>query len=178
MGTNRDFCARISDALKDEQDVRIITDSNVKEAVLPLLADSYAAGMPFGELPLHTLPAGEEHKGLKELTKVWQWLSEGGATRRSLLLCIGGGTVTDLGGFAAATFKRGIRHINIPTTLLGMADAAVGGKTGIDFNGLKNEIGAFHMPERVIVEGAPLRTLPERELLSGLGEVLKTAKLR
>lgn len=123
------------------------------------------------------VPAGEQSKSIECLTGVWRRLTESGATRRSLLVNVGGGVVCDLGGFAAATFKRGIRHINIPTTLLAMADAAIGGKTGIDFNGYKNEIGAFKMPERVIVDGDWLRTLRPELMADGLAEVVKSAML-
>ena len=91
-----------------------------------------------------------------------------------MVVNIGGGLVTDIGGFAAATFKRGIRVINVPTTLLGAVDAATGGKTGINFIGLKNEIGAFHLPSEVIISALPLATLPDREILSGYAEMLKT----
>ena len=91
------------------------------------------------------IKTGDIHKNLETLSYVWQSLSDNGATRHSLLICLGGGMVTDLGGFAASTFKRGINYINIPTTLLAMVDAAVGGKTAINFNGLKNEIGVFQM---------------------------------
>ena len=90
---------------------------------------------------------GEENKTLPTLAEVWRQLSDGGASRKTLLVNIGGGVVTDLGGFAAATFKRGIRFVNIPTTLLAMVDASSGGKTAIDFNGLKNEVGTFRTAE-------------------------------
>ncbi len=123
------------------------------------------------------VPAGEGSKDVSRLVEVWRALTESGATRRSILVNIGGGVVSDLGGFAAATFKRGIRYINVPTTLLAMADAAIGGKTGIDFDGYKNEVGAFRMPERVIVDGAWLRTLGPELLADGLAEVVKSAML-
>ena len=95
--------------------------------------------------------ATDSHKTLESLSHVWEALGEGGATRHSLLINIGGGMVTDLGGFAAATFKRGMRFINVPTTLLGAVDAAVGGKTGFNYSGLKNEIGAFAPASDVII---------------------------
>ena len=123
------------------------------------------------------VPAGEESKSLDTLAGVWEDLSSLGATRRSLLVNIGGGVVSDLGGFAAATFKRGIRFVNVPTTLLAMSDAAIGGKTGIDFGGLKNEVGAFRMPERVIVDASWLATLPQAQMREGLAEVVKSALL-
>lgn len=117
--------------------------------------------------------AGDEHKNLNTLTHVWTELSTHGASRHSLLINLGGGMVTDLGGFAASTFKRGIPYINIPTTLLSMVDAAVGGKTGINFNGLKNEIGAFAPAAGVLLETEFLRTLDAANFFSGYAEMLK-----
>ncbi len=119
----------------------------------------------------------DTHKNVEALSHVWQALSEGGASRRSLLLCLGGGMVTDLGGFAAATFKRGIDFVNIPTTLLAMVDAAVGGKTGINFNGLKNEVGAFREAVAVVVDTKLLQTLDAENMRSGYAEMLKHALL-
>lgn len=113
------------------------------------------------------------HKNLETLAYVWTQLGTKGATRRSLLVNLGGGMVTDLGGFAAATFKRGIAAVNIPTTLLGMVDASVGGKTGINFNGLKNEIGAFAPAESVLIDCGFLKSLDHENLLSGYAEMLK-----
>ncbi len=118
------------------------------------------------------IPAGDVNKGLESLAKVWSALSASG-TRASTLVNVGGGMVTDLGGFAAATFKRGIRFFNVPTTLLGAVDAAVGGKTGVNFGGLKNEIGAFREAEAVIISTQFFATLPDRELRSGFAEMLK-----
>ena len=120
-----------------------------------------------------TIPAGDEAKTLESLASVWTALSEGGATRHSLLVNLGGGMVTDLGGFAASTFKRGIPFINIPTTLLAMVDASVGGKTGINFCGLKNEIGVFRNAATVLLDTQFLRTLDRENLLSGYAEMLK-----
>lgn len=117
--------------------------------------------------------AGDVQKTLETLAAVWQKLSETGATRHSLLINLGGGMVTDLGGFAAATFKRGIDYINIPTTLLAMVDASVGGKTGINFNGLKNEIGVFAPARVVILETEFLQTLDDYNFFSGYAEMLK-----
>lgn len=121
--------------------------------------------------------AGEGCKNLDELAHVWRSLTDSGATRRSLLVNVGGGAVSDLGGLAAGTFKRGMAHVNVPTTLLAMADAAIGGKTAIDFHGLKNEIGIFKMPETVIVDTAWLRSLSHAQLCDGLAEVIKTTML-
>jgi 3-dehydroquinate synthase len=117
--------------------------------------------------------AEDVNKNINTLSSVWQALSEKGATRHSLLINLGGGMITDLGGFAASTFKRGIHYVNIPTTLLAMVDASVGGKTGINFNGLKNEIGVFNAAKRVYIETNFLKTLDQRNILSGYAEMLK-----
>jgi 3-dehydroquinate synthase len=117
--------------------------------------------------------ATDTHKTLETLADVWTQLGNNGGTRHSLMINLGGGMVTDLGGFAASTFKRGIPYINIPTTLLSMVDAAVGGKTGINFNGLKNEIGVFRAAECVILNTVFLRTLDQENILSGYAEMLK-----
>ena len=117
--------------------------------------------------------ATDTNKTLESLSHVWEALGEGGATRHSLLINIGGGMVTDLGGFAASTFKRGINYINIPTTLLSMVDASVGGKTGINFRGLKNEIGVFSNASTVILDTTFLKTLDAENICSGYAEMLK-----
>lgn len=146
--------------------VFLLTDTNVAKAVKVCLPPGVA---------VREVPAGESTKSVESACGLWRWLAESGATRRSLLLNLGGGVVSDLGGFVAATFKRGIRFVNLPTTLLAMADAAIGGKTGIDFMGLKNEVGAFACPERVVICADVLKTLPDAELRSGFAEVVKTA---
>ena len=117
--------------------------------------------------------ATDSHKTLESLAHVWEALGERGGTRHSLLINIGGGMVTDLGGFAASTFKRGINYINIPTTLLSMVDASVGGKTGINFRGLKNEIGVFSNASTVILDTTFLKTLDAGNICSGYAEMLK-----
>lgn len=122
---------------------------------------------------LISIAPGDENKNLESLAEVWSALSNGAATRRSLLVNIGGGVVTDLGGFAAASFKRGIRFINVPTTLLAAVDAAVGGKTGINFLHFKNEVGAFCEADAVIISTRFFASLPPRELRSGFAEMLK-----
>ncbi len=125
------------------------------------------------EATVITIPPTDEHKDVQSLTHVWSELGKGGGTRHSLLVNVGGGMVTDLGGFAASTFKRGIAYINIPTTLLSMVDAAVGGKTGINFGGLKNEVGVFAPASSVIIDTNFLRTLDRANLCSGYAEMLK-----
>lgn len=129
-------------------------------------------------LPAHELlviEAGEEHKTLATCTEVWHWLTAHHADRHALLVCLGGGVITDLGGFCAATYKRGLRCVGVPTTLLAQVDAAVGGKTGVDFEGFKNHIGVFQEPEAVVMDPAFLATLPAGELRSGYAEVVKHA---
>ena len=128
-----------------------------------------------GEAVEIVVPPDDINKTLENLSRVWRELTIRGATRHSLLINLGGGMVTDLGGFAAATFKRGIKYINIPTTLLGAVDAAVGGKTGINFEGYKNEIGAFYPAEYVIISSNFFKTLDRSDLLSGYAEMIKHA---
>ena len=117
--------------------------------------------------------ATDRRKNLDTLVHVWESLQQGKATRHSLLINLGGGMVTDLGGFAASTYKRGINFINVPTTLLAMVDASVGGKTGINFGGLKNEIGVFNDAEFVLLDTNWLQTLDEENIRSGYAEMLK-----
>jgi len=149
----------------------VLTDDNTARLCLPRIeaVPQIATAHKF------SIASGDENKTLQQLASVWQFLSESGANRRSLLINLGGGMLTDLGGFAAATFKRGIRFVNIPTTLLGAVDAAVGGKTGINFNGLKNEIGAFCPAEAVLIDALFFKTLDATNLLSGYAELLKHA---
>lgn len=144
--------------------VHIISDENVCREVLPALKLDF---------PVISVAPGDENKNLTSLSHIWRQLIMQGATRRSLVVNIGGGVVTDMGGFAAATFKRGVRFINVPTTLLAAVDAAVGGKTGINFLDFKNEIGAFCNADAVIISTVLFSTLPSRELLSGYAEMIK-----
>ncbi|MCH5226927.1 MAG: 3-dehydroquinate synthase [Muribaculaceae bacterium] len=155
----------------DADKMLVVTDKNVEKIVLPALSESNVVTSQ----PRIAIIPGEPGKTLDTVTQIWDRLEEIGATRRSLIVNIGGGVVTDIGGFAAACFKRGIRTVNFPTTLLGAVDAATGGKTGINFRGLKNEIGAFHMPSRVIISALPFSTLSKEETLSGYAEMVKTA---
>lgn len=150
--------------------ITVVTDSNVDSAVLPLFKNS---GVLEHSNKVVMQP-GEEHKNINSVMCIWDALENIGATRKSMIVNIGGGLVTDIGGFAAATFKRGIRSVNVPTTLLGAVDAATGGKTGINYKGLKNEIGAFHHPSHVVISALPLRTLSQKEILSGYAEMIKT----
>ena len=151
----------------------LVTDSNTQDYCLPLIQS-----LPeIQTAKKFSIPAGEESKNVESLSKVWKFLSDNGANRKSLLINLGGGMLTDLGGFAAATFKRGIRFMNIPTTLLGAVDAAVGGKTGINFAGLKNEIGAFAPAIAVLIDSNFFKTLDTKQLLSGYAEMLKHSLL-
>jgi 3-dehydroquinate synthase len=151
----------------------LLTDENTQKYCFPLIQSvpEMASAKAF------FIPAGDGNKNIASLSKVWEFLSQNSANRKSLLINLGGGMLTDLGGFAAATFKRGIRFINIPTTLLGAVDAAVGGKTGVNFNGLKNEIGAFAPALAVVIDSGFFKTLDVPNLLSGYAEMLKHALL-
>lgn len=149
--------------------VFILTDVHTHELCLPLLSDIESLKGSH----VITIGAEDVHKNLETLASVWKELGDHGATRHSLMINLGGGMVTDLGGFAASTFKRGIQYINIPTTLLAMVDASVGGKTGINFNGLKNEIGVFSPARYVLLDAKFLQSLDMHNLLSGYAEMLK-----
>lgn len=119
------------------------------------------------------ISAGEKNKNLETVSKIWKSMNDFGMDRKSLLINFGGGVVCDLGGFCASTYMRGIKFINIPTTLLAQVDASVGGKTGFDFNGVKNLVGTFAEPYQVIIDTSVLKNLPKREYISGLAEVIK-----
>ena len=155
--------------LSKASQVFILTDENIAPFWLPEV--EYWLGCE-NAIEIVIRP-GEQHKKLQSVQRVWKTLMKHHADRNALLINLGGGTITDLGGFAASTYKRGIKFINVPTTLLGMIDASIGGKTGIDFGGAKNQIGTFAEAEEVIVDPVFLETLPQRELLSGLAEMLK-----
>ncbi|MDR1407440.1 MAG: 3-dehydroquinate synthase [Tannerella sp.] len=149
--------------------IYVLTDTHTRETCLPLLD-----GVPALDGATHAvIEAGDMHKDIAQVIDVWRVLSRTGASRASLLINLGGGMVTDLGGFAASSFKRGIHTLNIPTTLMAAVDAAAGGKTGINFNGLKNEVGAFYMPDCVMIDCGFLRTLDRDNLLSGYAEMIK-----
>ena len=153
----------------DRDHIFVLTDENTYAKCWPLLSNFYG----LKNAQIITIPAGDQNKTLDSLAYVWQELAKGGATRHSCLINLGGGMVTDLGGFAASTFKRGMNFINLPTTLLAMVDASVGGKTGINFGGLKNEIGVFNDSKFVILNTEFLATLDKENLLSGYAEMLK-----
>ena len=162
-----------------ENKIRTLAGNNKADRIF-LLTDRNVASLTEGFLPEAirlVVEAGEGSKTLEGAVKVWNFLEEGKAIRRSLFVNVGGGMVCDLGGFAASTFKRGIKCINIPTTLLGAVDAAIGGKTGINFAGLKNEIGTFSLPLAVYPLTILFDSLSEEEWLSGVGEAIKTGLL-
>ncbi len=149
----------------------ILTDTNTHKECLPVIENIPA----IKQARIITIEAGDTHKNLEQLSSVWNVLSNEGASRNSLLVNLGGGMITDLGGFAGATFKRGLQTINIPTTLMASVDAAVGGKTGINFNGLKNEIGSFYPPLCVLIDCSFLNSLDSENILSGYAEMIKHA---
>ena len=152
-----------------------------------LLSDQIASGfcLPLIQsvidefsIKIVTIGSGEENKNIQSIVEVWDFLSNNGADRKSLMINIGGGMLTDLGGFAASTFKRGLDFVNIPTTLLAQVDASLGGKTGFNFNGLKNEIGVFMEPNSVIINTNFLKTIDHENFLSGYAEMLKHGLIR
>lgn len=168
-----ELAVRIDEACRkvDRKGWYVITDTNVEVVLAELFKQSEVLSVA----PRFTVTPGEANKTPQTLIEIWQWLSDNSATRQSGIVNIGGGLVTDLGGFAAATFKRGVPYINVPTTLLGAVDAAVGGKTAVNLGILKNEVGAFAEAAAVVVSAAPLASLSRGELLSGYAEMLKTA---
>ena len=147
----------------------VLVDETTRELCLPLV-DSLPC---MNGAQVICIGATDQNKTLESLSHVWAELQRGGATRHSLMVNLGGGMVTDLGGFAAATFKRGISFINVPTTLLSMVDASVGGKTGINFGGLKNEVGVFKNANSVILNTVFLKTMDSNNIRSGYAEMLK-----
>src|SRR5690606_28045112 len=163
---------KLNSYLKENQTpaVYILVDSNTHELCLP----KFMAGI-ITDLPIEIIefPAGEEQKVPAIVQNIWRTLADFGVTRNSLLINLGGGVVTDLGGFVASTFKRGINFINVPTTLLGMVDASIGGKTGVDINNIKNAVGIFSFPKMTLIMPEFIETLPWIEIKSGLAEMLK-----
>ena len=168
---SRNLEEELSTAMADcERDrLFVLVDENTERLCLPLLSNMDC----MKGAQVITIGATDANKTVGTLQQVWTALQQGGATRHSLLVNLGGGMVTDLGGFAAATFKRGLNYINIPTTLLAMVDASVGGKTGVNFGGLKNEVGVFSNASAVILDTTFLKTMDHENLLSGYAEMLK-----
>ena len=147
----------------------VVCDTTTRDLCLPLVSHM----QEIKEAKVIAIQPTDSHKDLESMTQVWLGIGNGGGTRHSLVINLGGGMVTDLGGFAASTFKRGVKFINIPTTLLAMVDASVGGKTGINFNGLKNESGVFNNADCVILDTDFLKTMDSENLCSGYAEMLK-----
>jgi 3-dehydroquinate synthase len=148
----------------------IIVDSNTNEYCLSKFLPYLATDLT---LEIIEFEAGEPNKNIETCVELWNVLTELGADRKSLIINLGGGVVTDLGGFVASTFKRGVDFIHIPTTLLSMVDASVGGKTGVDLGNLKNQIGVINVPKMVLIDTDYLETLSKKEMRSGLAEMLK-----
>ena len=168
---SKDLQKALSDAIAEcpHDKLFVLVDETTHQLCLPVIAGFDC----MQEAQCIVIGATDTHKTLETLTHVWAELQRMGATRHSLLINLGGGMVTDLGGFAASTFKRGLAYINIPTTLLSMVDASVGGKTGINFGGLKNEIGVFNNANSVILDTTFLKTMDQENILSGYAEMLK-----
>lgn len=154
--------------LKEYSHIAIITDTNVAKYHLETLRSHF-------KQPVKTIiiPPGEKEKTIHSVEIIWKELAEAGFDRKSLVINLGGGVIGDMGGFAADTYMRGIAFINIPTTILAQVDESVGGKTGIDFLGIKNIIGTFQQPKAVIIDMATVATLPNREFTSGFAEIIK-----
>ena len=149
----------------------LLTDENI----YGIYSSMIASILPEKEVVKIVLPAGEVSKTIENVILIWNKLLEAKAGRDSLMINLGGGTISDIGGFAASTYKRGIDFVNVPTTLLAMIDASIGGKNGINFNNYKNQIGLFSEPQSVIINSQFLKTLNERDVKSGLAEMMKYA---
>ena len=163
----KDLGSIISRYPKDK--VFLVTEQTCDDLCVPLITQTPG----FGNFKKVVVPSGEENKKLSTVEKIWLFLSQNGADRKSLVVNLGGGMITDLGGFAASTMKRGMDFVNIPTTLLSQVDASVGGKTGFNFNGLKNEIGVINQPTNVIIETRFLQTIDNQNFISGYAEMVK-----
>jgi 3-dehydroquinate synthase len=168
-----DFISELNIAIGNQiaENVFVLTDENTQRLCLPLLLLSEK----LKGCHLISIQAGDENKNINSALEIWKYLSENGANRKSLMINLGGGMITDIGGFTASTFKRGIRYINVSTTLLGAVDAATGGKTGINFSGLKNEIGIFAPADSVLINVDFFRTLDDKNIRSGYAEMVKHA---
>jgi 3-dehydroquinate synthase len=159
--------ARLQELVKPYSAVFIICDENTEAYCLPLISGAFAKGY------IISVHSGEQHKNLESCTTIWSLLTKQMADRKALLINLGGGVICDMGGFAASCYKRGIDFLHIPTTLLAMVDASVGGKTGIDYDGFKNQIGVFREAKEVLICPMFLETLEDRQIRSGMAEVIK-----
>ena len=169
------FIQELDEAIGNQpsKSIFVLTDENTKKLCLPLVMQCEK----LKNCRVICLPSGDENKNIESAVKIWQYLSENGATRKSLMINLGGGMITDIGGFTASTFKRGMRYINVSTTLLGAVDAATGGKTGVNFMGLKNEIGVFAPAETVLINVDFFKSLDGENLRSGYAEMVKHAMI-
>lgn len=149
----------------------VLLDENIRKHCLQVFLEK--TKIPLETLNLIEIESGEQNKSLDNCKYIWTKLTEGGADRKSILINLGGGVITDMGGFAAASFKRGIKFINIPTSLLAQVDAALGGKTGFNLDHLKNQIGLFQNPDSIFIDADFLNSLPKQHLISGFAEVIK-----
>lgn len=156
--------------LKDRR-LFIVTDKNVYKNYSNLLSET------FGGAPVKVIPAGERNKNIRRLTEILQSMTDSGMKRNGTVIAFGGGVVGDIAGLAASLYMRGVKLVQIPTTLLSQVDSSVGGKTAVDFNNVKNLLGTFYQPEQVIVDPRFLSTLPSREIKCGLGEIIKYGAL-
>lgn len=171
-GTTESLTTLMAGYARQEDKIFFLADTLTAIHCLPPVRERFTR---FDERAVIIIEAGEPSKTAATSERIWHALMEGGAGRGSLLFNLGGGVVTDLGGYAASTFRRGIPFVNVPTTLLGMVDAAIGGKTAVNLGHVKNQAGTFAFPEAVIIHPPFLHTLPKDELLAGYAEMLKTA---
>lgn len=168
------FQSKLLETYRDSK-VVIMVDENTHDCCLEYILTSFDS---LQDAEVMLLPVGEENKVMEVCFQVWQALSEYGIGRKDLVINLGGGVVTDMGGFIASIYKRGVDFIHIPTSLLGMVDASIGGKTGIDLGQYKNQLGTFCHPKNIYIDPIFLSTLPEEEFLNGYAEMLKHALIR
>ena len=166
------FATNVTDALGDLSHALVIADESVREQWAEPIVKSLAASGDV-RVDMTTVASGEPSKSIEQFDRLLKWMLESGADRRSVVFAIGGGVIGDLAGFAAASYTRGVRFVQVPTTLLAMVDSSVGGKTGINLPGAKNMVGAFWQPSQVWIDTHVLSTLPDRDYVSGLAEVIK-----
>jgi 3-dehydroquinate synthase len=166
-----ELAGRISELGFEKRKIAIITDTNVEKLYAKEISELLKSVSD--KVIVYAIPAGESNKNLSEIEKIYEVLIENHFDRHDLLVALGGGVVGDMTGFAASTYLRGIAFVQIPTTLLAQTDSSIGGKTGVDFNGYKNMVGAFYMPKLVYMNIKTLSTLDGRQFASGFAEVMK-----
>ena len=160
---------RAGELLRLDRKVLVVTDDGVPEAYAKTVADQC------GEARIETLPQGEENKNFAGFERLLRAMLDFGMTRKDCVAAVGGGVIGDMAGFAAACYMRGIDFYNIPTTVLSQVDSSIGGKTAIDLDGIKNIVGAFYQPKRVLIDPEVLETLPDRQVANGMAEAVKMA---